>query len=184
LWASGTSTTLNKEYVLDIKRWRWFEIDRTSGCRLQLGIEVADTYGTQTAYGFDNAGYMLRLENGTTFNTIDITSQMKVGYQIPIQSDIMSETEILRSELITVAKNTDSAITLVHTIDGSTGGGTSYALSAADATHDFAIIMQDLGSTQGIFHTFDFTQVSDDEVKGFEPLFFAMYYEKIRDHKH
>lgn len=183
LWASGTSTTLDKEYVLDLRRMKWFEIDRATGVYLQLGIDVISTNKSQSAYGFDNAGYMLRLENGTTFNGNAIVNTMELGYQVPIQADLLAETEIIRASLVTMAKNTDSNVTLTHTMDGALTG-VDYTLSMADATHTFTNTMQDLGSLAGIFHKFKFVYTSSTETKGFEPLFFSMYYDKLRDHKH
>lgn len=182
LWASGSSTALDKEYVLDMKRWRWFEIDRTSGMRLQLGIDVVDTNGGQYSYGTDDSGNMLRLEYGTSFNGAAIVSTMAFGYQLLTQSDTLSDNEVLRAAVTAMAKNTDSAFTLTHTMDG--GTGVAYTMSLADATHSFTTVVQDIGSTPGIFHTFQLVHSSATENKGLEPLFFSLYYEKVRDRKH
>jgi len=182
LWASGTAETLNKEYVLDLNRWKWFEIDRATGNYLQCGVAVADTLGNQYAYGILNTGYMERLEYGTTFDVgTAITCTLQVGDQVPIPQDILSETRIARVDLIAVAKNTDSTVTLTHYLDGATTG-TDYTLSMADATHRYANDIEDIHSNPAIFHSFKLVTASSSETKGMEPLYMALYYQKERDH--
>ena len=181
LWASGTNVTLDKEYVLDLRRWGWEEIDRATGNRLQCGVSVTDIDGNHYAYGFIDPGYMIRLEVGTTFNGSDITSTMQVGDQLPIPQDIFAQTSIERVNLIAVAKSTDTTITLTHNIDGGTAG-TSYSLSDADTTHRYANVIKDIFSTLGVFHNFKLVKVTNAENKGFEPLYLAVLYRKERDH--
>jgi hypothetical protein len=180
-WASGSNTTLDKEYVLDLKKWQWFEFDRTSGLRLQCGCDISDTYGNEYAYGFIDTGYMERLENGTTFDGTAITSICLTGDQIVIPADLLSMTSINRANLITVAKNTESTVTFKHVIDGATSD-TDYTLSAADATHRYANIIKDIFSNPGIFHQFGLSVTSSTETKGSEPLYMAVWFQKDRDH--
>ena len=179
--SSATNNELDKEYVLDLRKWRWYEIDRGSGKRLQCGIMVSDDEGNQYAYGFIDTGYMERLEYGTTFDSTDITCTFKTGDQVPIPQDILSESRMLRANLIAVAKNTDSTVTLTHYLDGKETG-TDYSLSVADATHRYANVIEDIYSTPAVFHSFKLTATSDEETKGFEPLYLSMFYQKERDH--
>jgi hypothetical protein len=184
LWASGTSTVLDKEYVLDMMLWRWFEIDRTSGQRLQIGIAVNDTLGNHFTYGVDDAGYMSQLETGYSFLDESITSIIRFGAIVPISDDIMSYTVITRVNLIAVAKQTDPDCTITHLADTSTGAGTSYTLSMADATHEIANTVETINSAKAIFHVFELSASSKVEQKCLEPLFLAMYYQKYKDHTH
>lgn len=175
------NNSLDQEYVLDLKKWRWFEIDRKAGKRLQCGATVLDETGNQYTYGFLDTGYMERLENGTDFDGDTIDCTLQVGDQLPVPQDPFAMTRILRANLITMAKNTESTVTLTHLMDGDETG-TNYAMSAADASHRYANNMIDVYSTPGIFHSFKLATDSCLEEKGFEPLYFSVYYQKERDH--
>ncbi len=187
LWASGTSRTLGKEYILDLKEWRWFEIDRGTGNRLQCGCSMSDIIGNKYTYGFIDTGYMERLENGVTFDGTNITSTLQTGDQLPVPQDLFAMTRITRANLIALAKcgtsgtKTTSA-TMTHNLDGGTAGSTFTLSDAADGTHRYINTVKDVYSEPGIFHNFKFVKETDEELKGFEPLYFAVNYVKIRDH--
>jgi hypothetical protein len=181
LWASNNSTTLDKECVVDLRRWRWFDIDRDTGKRLQCGTSVSDTNGNCYAYGVLDTGFVERLENGTDFDGNDITCTMQVGEQVPIPQDLLSMTRILRANLICIAKNTDSSATITHYLDGKSTGA-DYTFSMADAIHRYANDIEDIYSTPAIFHSFKLVATSGTETKGFEPLYLSVYYQKERDH--
>ena len=175
------NNALDQEYVLDLKRWRWYEVDRGTGKRLQCGVTVLDSVGNQYIYGFIDSGYMERLENGTDFDGNDITCTMQVGDQLPVPQDLLSKTRILRGNLVTMAKNTDSEITLTHYEDGAEAGN-DYTLSAADASHRFANDIVDIFSTPAVFHSFKISATSGDETKPLEPLYLSVYYQKERNY--
>lgn len=178
LWASNSNTTLDKEYVLDMVKWQWFEIDRGSGNRLQCGTSVCDTYGNHYAYGFIDTGYMERLENGNDFDGTDITCTLYTGDYLPEKS-MLWFTEINRAYVVALPNNTDSVLTLTHYIDGDPTG-TNYTFSLADATNRMVKAVAEIYSTTGIFHAFKFVTVTDDETKGFKPLHIAFAYQKTR----
>jgi len=178
--SDASNNTLDQEYVLDLKKWRWYKIDRTTGKRLQCGITVLDTQGNQYTYGLLDTGYMMRLENGTDFDGNDITCTFQVGDQVLISQDLLSETRIHRASLVAVSKNTDSSVSLTHYLDGASSG-TSYAMSVADVSHRYANDIVDIYSNPAVFHSFKLTATTDQETKGFEPLYFAVYYGKERD---
>lgn len=180
LWASGTSSTLNKEYVLDLKKWRWFEIDRATGNRLQCGVNVVDTYGSNYQYGFIDTGYTERLENGTDFDGTDITSTLEFGGMLPVSKNFAVKTEVLKANLVAVKKTTDTTVTMTHYIDEATSG-TSYNFSLVNASGRVANDVIEVYSTVGVFHGFKLVNIADDETKGFEPLFFSIYYRTVRE---
>jgi alpha-tubulin suppressor-like RCC1 family protein len=179
--SGATNNALDQEYVLDLKKWKWFRIDRGTGKRLQCGVTVLDTPGNQYSYGFLDTGYMERLEDGTDFDGNDITCTLQVGDQLPVPQDLFAMTRTVRANLITMAKNTDSDIILTHLIDGAETG-TSYTMSAADASHRYANDVEDIYSPPGIFHSFKLSTTSDNETKGFEPIYLAITYQKEREH--
>ncbi len=131
LWASGSSTTLDKEYVLDLKEWKWFEIDRDT-VPLQSGTTVSDTSGNKYCYG-GVTGFVDRLEYGVTFHTAghSIISALMFGELIPSKNPLI--TSSIKSSLLTCfpkqadsSNMTDVTVTLYHYRDG--GTGTSYSI--------------------------------------------------------
>jgi hypothetical protein len=65
LWASGSSSTLDKEYVLDLKKWRWFEINRSK--ESTAGTYVIDddcTSLTGWAQSVVGSGASVEVSNG------------------------------------------------------------------------------------------------------------------------
>jgi len=127
LFASGTSTTLNEEWVFDIKRWRWYEIERGSGKALQCGFGVQDTYGNTYTYGGIDTGYLERLGYGTTFDGTGIAQTFRTG-DFPM-TDILDETAVRYINLVTVAKeSTSNSITATHYVNTQTTG-TDYTMS-------------------------------------------------------
>jgi hypothetical protein len=117
LFASGTSaTTLNTELVYDVRRNKWFSIDRGTGMYLQCGVETTDTYGNQYAYGFIETGYMERLEYGNTFDGNSIVHTFQTGDFAPLGLSYI--TQLDHAKLLTVAKTTTTSnVTCSHYAD-------------------------------------------------------------------
>ena len=181
-FASGTSTTLNEEWVFDFKKLAWFEIERTSTKKLQLGIKTKDTNGNFYNYGFIDTGYMERLEYGNDFDGQDIVYTLHFGDMALAEGSIAVETISHYSCLIAVAKTIASSdITITHYGDGKSTGE-SWTESPQKSGHRiiYPVQHQSLGSY--IFHSFKMTTTTDNEAVGFEPLFFYTLYEVTRDH--
>lgn len=180
LWASGSNVVLDKEYVLDLKRWKWYEIDRGTTQHLQCGCDVEDDYGNEYCYGFINTGYMLRLDNGTTFNGSDIVSTLQIGDQIFLENDFMTETRLEKLVLVTLARNTDTTITVTNYVNGATSG-TDHTVTISEATHRFATTVTDIYSAASIFHSIKIAGTFNDETKGLIPLFLGAYFMPERE---
>jgi hypothetical protein len=177
-WASNDNTTLDKEYVLAFNDWKWYEIDRTTGKRLQVGVETVDTEGNYYTYGFIDTGYMERLEYGTTLDSEPITHQLVFGDLPLVANDTFEETSITRFNLIILPKNIDSDITLLHTMDGSVSGD-SFTISQAGPNR-YVNSFTDVFSKPAVFHTLSLTTVTSSETKGFEPIAVAVLFTKER----
>jgi hypothetical protein len=175
-WASGTSTTLDKEYVFDLRRMKWYEVDR--GTDLQFGMEVYDTSGNSYNYGFIDTGYMERLENGNTFDGTDITSTLQTG-DIFIAGSPMLESTIRTSKLIMNGKATTSnSVSISHYGDGSTTATATRNYSPSGSTIKMPLHTEGLGPFTT--HKFKFTMTTNDETIGFEPLLYSLAYKTIR----
>lgn len=141
---TGAVTTLDAEYVLDLRQWKWFKVDRTSGLRLQCGVSVIDAYGNNHTYGFIETGYMERLEYGTTFDGQSIVSTMQTGDFPLIDRDFLTETSLQCHVLIMAAKTYETMTLDVapggagwsvgNTITGVTSGATSVIVAKASGT--------------------------------------------------
>lgn len=178
--AAYTYNSLDKEYVLDMRTWQWFEIDRGTGKRLQLGTELTDTSGNRYSYGFVDTGYVERLEYGTSFDGNDITHTLETGDLALIQGDVFQKTSISRANLVALPRNTDSTVTMTHFKDGALTG-TDYTLSVANTTHRFVNLITDMFTTPAVFHSLKLVSTTDDEIKGFIPVNLAVYFKRERD---
>jgi hypothetical protein len=182
LWASGTSSTLNEEYVLDFEKLGWFNIDRTSTKDLQYAIEVEDTTGLKYNYGFIDTGYMLRLEYGNDFDGQDIAHTVHFGDMVLAGGSIVVETDADYFCVMAKAKtSTSSEITFTHYGDSSTTG-TSWTKSVSRS--GFRVISPVYHKSLGghLFHSVKMQISTDNETVGFEPLYFYILYSKTRDH--
>jgi hypothetical protein len=182
LWASGSSTSLNEEWVFDFTKMAWFEIERTTSKQLQLCIEVEDSSGNLYNYGFIDTGYMERLEYGNDFDGEDITHTLQFGDIALAEGSIATETTAEYSSLIAIAKTTTSAnISLTHYGDGKSSG-TSWTESPQKSGHRIIYPVEHKSLGAYVFHSYKLVIITNDEVIGFEPLYFYILYSTTRDH--
>ncbi len=147
LWASGANTTLDKEYVLDLKEWKWFEIVRNatggSANELQSGTTVSDTSGNKYSYG-GILYYLERLEFGCTFDSTTapytdgdkIESTLRFGELLPYKNPAITSS-FKKAYLTCVPKVTDTSLTATHYRDGDSTG-TAYTIQM-DETLDIDV---------------------------------------------
>lgn len=179
-FASGASTTLNEELVYDIKRNKWFEIDRGTGKSLQCGVEVYDTDGNTYTYGFLDTGYCERLNYGTTFDGNDITHTMWFG-DILLNDKLSIVSRIKRIKTIMAAKTvTTNTLAITHYGDTRTAGQ-SYTGSVAAAGQRIAISTMPVNYGDFLFHSLKYVMVTNNETIGFEPLAVSIFYENIME---
>lgn len=182
LYASGSSTTLDKEMVLDLVKPGWFEVERTATKKLQYAIEVKDTNGTNYNYGFIDTGYMQRLEYGTDFDGQDITHTFQLGDMAPAEGSVAIETVAEYFGLIAKAKTTTTSdIAITHYGDGKSSG-TSWEESTDKSGYRLIFPVYHTSRSGNIFHSVKCVISTNDEAYGFEPLYFYMLYKLLRDH--
>ncbi len=181
LWASGESTVLDKEYVYDIRKKKWFTINRTSGKYIQLGISVRDTNGNSYNYGFIDTGFMERLEYGTTFDTTTIVSTFQTG-DIAL-GDWRYSTKIRKIKHIVKAKaTTTQSVTITHYGDTSStatmGSPTHAVLSSAKR-----VLQKICGVDWGnfVFHSIKCSITTNNENVAYEPIGLMLKYRTIHD---
>ena len=188
LFASDSSATLDKEMVFDLKRLKWFEIDRGTGMRLQCGFNVRSTDGVPYSYGTTDSGYAYRLEYGDSFDGSVVNGSLSGGNEINYEwmfgdmalmdGQIMNVTSIRNLKLVTMAKeNTSASIYVTHYIDGETAGTARATLTASENGKRFRQAKASLNNAKkGVFHSLKFTQSTFNETIGFEPMYLALAY--------
>ena len=173
--------TLDKEFVLDLHRFKWYEVDRSSGKYLQCIVSVGDTSGNPYPFGFIDTGYMERLEYGASFDGGTITATMQVGDQILSANDPLTETEVIMANLISIPHTTTTTATLTNYIDGATSGSAN-SMSLANSTHRTANTITTIASVPGVLHGFKLVWASSTDAVKFIPMILAVFYRKTRDH--
>jgi len=179
-WCFGQGSTIDSEYVLDYTTMKWYQIERATN--LQAGIEVEDSNGVTYTYGFLDTGHMIRLEHGNNFDGADIDCIMWFG-DIALHGDgiVSLETDAEYHILVAKAKDTTNNITVTHYGDSSTTGNT---ITMIPRKSGYRTIRTSEHKKLGahIFHSWKFEISTDDEVSGFEPLFFACLYKAHRNY--
>jgi len=169
------------EWVYDFTEGKWYKADRGSGARLDGCIPVFNTAGVSFMYGFTNAGYVMRLDNGTTFatdsSTNDITSTVRLADIALHNSSIMYKSRINYSTLLIKAKtNTSSTVSETRYVDGETSGT---SISTVDPTKSGYVYTQgDIHgeAKTGVFHSPEWSITTDDETIGCEPVLWGCNY--------
>jgi len=182
LFASGVSTTLNREFVFSVKYNKWYEIDR--GKYLQYGFPVKDTSGNNYIYGLIDTGYMERLENGTTFDGSSMTFTVKMG-DIFLADSPGVETMVSRITLGVVAKTTTTSTVsgtyYVNTIAAE--NGSTFTMDMTDTSKRVLFPTASMPRQKGILHSWQFQTTTNDETIGFEPLYATVIYTVERTYR-
>lgn len=182
LFYSGSSATLT-ELVFDLKRMKWFQIDRGTGKYLRCGVNVQDTDGNQYTYGFIDTGYMERLENGTTFDGNNIVSTFQLG-DFPLKDVLFVETKVGKQgvKLLTVAKTTTSN-SITGTYYGDTNA-TGYTITMSPVRSGYRVTGMEPNSVNWgacLLHSFKFSMTTNDETTGFEPVGLSIAFDSVRE---
>lgn len=179
LWSSKGNTTLNKEYVFDVIRKKWYTIDRGTGKRIQLGVSVVDTDNNKYIYASTTDGYMERLEYGQTFDGNSIVSSFQSG-DAPL-GGWMENTAIRFIKPIVKSKaTTTNQVQLSYYKDGKTTVEATYAFSVTDATHRIVQNPKSIDKGDGIFHSLKCSMTTTNEDIGFEPIGIGILYKTVR----
>lgn len=184
LFASGNSENLNREYVYDVRRKRWYVVERGTGKRLRCGLRVQDTAGNSYTYGFEDGGYMQRLDYGNTFDGNSIAHVMELG-DVPLD-DTWRTTAIRAVELVAKAKSsTGATVTMTHAGDTAT---TTQTGTVATTKSGFRVSFPVKSESahflpDSVFHRFSFSVTTTDETVGFEPLYLSIKFHKRHDQR-
>lgn len=181
LITTGTSTTHNEEWVYDLKRNRWYQVDR--GTYLQSGFSVEDTVGNFYNYGTIDTGYMERLENGTTFDGSDMDFSLRTG-DMPLSGSTIYESKIRQINLLMKSKNTTTnSVAVTHYGDGQTTGKALTSISPANSSGRISSRTKSENTGKHVFHSIKLAMTTNNEEIGFEPLGLGVFYQDVGEHK-
>ncbi len=170
------------EWVFSFKYKKWYQPVRGTGKYLYGGIPVMDTSGNSYIYGFDNAGYVYRLENGTDFDGNDIVHTLKTGAIALNENRISEETTLRMVKVVQVAKNTTAnTMAVTHFGDTDTTGNSLGTITPAASGKRLRTRILNAGS-KGPFvhHEFQLALTTNDETCGCEPIYIVAYYDGER----
>lgn len=179
----STATTLNSEFVYDLKRRKWFTIDRTTGKYFQAITGVKSAAGNAYAYGSIDTGYIERMWNGDDFDGEAIHSAYQIGDIAINRNNMMVNSKILKVVHPMVAKSiTPNTIKGTHYADTDTDGY-KYELEPYAVNKRVAIPTKGFSSksSEGVFHSLKHEITTDEERIGFEPLYLGVKYRVLRE---
>jgi len=181
--ATGSNTTLDTELVFDLKRKRWYNPKRGTKS-LSGSFPAIDTHGIIYNYGFDDEGFVYRLEYGQTFDGVAIVARFRP--KDLVFASIHQRTHLRSLWLFAKVKNaTPNKVILNHYANTSTVASPNIpTLSMADTTHRIAMMTsgkadRSIGTPSAFVHTLDFSLTTSNEAVGFEPIVIAGEYKLI-----
>jgi hypothetical protein len=168
LFTDGSSTIVNREFVFDILRKKWFEIDRTTGKRAVCGLTVHDDNGVSYCYIFGTDGTMYITESGNTFDGVPITYSFKTSDK-PSSTSMLHVTNLEYVKFISKNINTAGTLNLYHYADQDTTPTTVWSTVPYETGK--RIFRKGIGTTiKSAFHQFRMSISTNDVPMGFEPI--------------
>jgi hypothetical protein len=186
LIASGsTATYLNTEleYSLQNKEWTKIYRENAAGANpLQSGWMVYDTSGLSYTYGGGKDGYMYRLENGNTWNSVANINQYIHTKDLILDNERPMFRKSTVKHIRTLYKKKAAAtgnLTITHYGDqsaSSTGTAGRVAPTIITSVPSTLYNTQSVRLGPDLYHSFKFSQTTN-AADGLELLGFGLYYE-------
>jgi hypothetical protein len=175
-YPDGDETAPNREWAKHMKRNKWYQMERNTK-RLKALIPVRDTNGNFYMYGMMAGGYLMRLENGATFDGTAIPYTLLHGELGLHEGHLSVETQVRFIKLIFVANSTvTNRLVLTHYRDGDTYGKVIDAANNIPLAETNRRIKQVVRSVdiKGVLHALKM-ELESDAGDGFEPLYLTYY---------
>ncbi len=168
-------------YNMTLKRWFQKVPSGSFYTYPQAGFRVADAVNKQYAIGCRNDGFLMRLEDGTTWDGDDIVQSVATGEFLPTES-IFDLVRIKRVKLVCVAMAEVQTMAIEHYADGATLPTTLAPVALSDDNRH-------VRKTQPVnldawTHKLRFTTHTNATAKGVRPLVWGYEDEILRDDVH
>jgi hypothetical protein len=179
--ASGSSETiLNTELVFDFRKMEWSQVERQAGNIITYAIEVEDNYGNLYQYGFLSTGYMVRMDNGQTFDGTAIEVKLRLGDLALEGNDPYWETTLESIEVLMVAKDTTvNKLQVKHYLDTADTPEILSSLPCGSVDKRLTLVHRNVNKS-GTYHGIEMSLITDDEDEGLEPLGINLHYMKVK----
>jgi hypothetical protein len=203
---SGSGQTTNNLWlVYDLTKKKWFTKSTGTAPVPQCGFPVVDTDGNQYIYAGVDTGYLMRLENGTSWDGAGITYRLVTGDFWP--TDSIWDKTIIR-HLKVIAKRISEPHTLEVSYYGNTDDEEGFEVVWQNTedfewtdTEDFewatpTLLTMDLDIESGLYrlvrdtlgtnllgwsHCFGFQVTTTSTMKAFQPIGWGIRFQYIRD---
>jgi hypothetical protein len=192
--------------VYDISKKKWFTKSPGTASFPQTAFNVSDTDGTSYVYSGIDTGYMMRLENGSTWDGTDIEQILTTGDFWPT-GNIWDKTRIRYLKLVAVRINEADPVNTDILVDADTSDGVDFVWQDTDDflwtdnTSEYLWVEFSAPELQlylnagnarvvrttaklnqlGWSYGFKFDIKTDDSEKGFQPIGFGVQYQFVRD---
>lgn len=182
-YAEGSATAPDKEWVFRFGVQGWYEIVRPTANKPKAFIPVTDSQGNAYMFAMEPAGYLMRLENGATFDGTAIAYSFRPADLALIEGDLSEESKVRYVKLVCKANNsTANKIAATHYVDADSNGtviDSSNNLAPQIASRRVAQIVKSV-NFDGVLHSTLFSLSVDAGTEGLEPLFLSYYIEPWR----
>lgn len=121
---TGSSSTLNKHLVFDVRRKKWYEKQTGLGPNWQCGIQTIATTGDQYIYAGSDDGRLYRLETGTSFDGSKILYRITTGDFFPSNNQ-WDVTLLRRLKFVAKRMDTDEEVIISYYKDTDASQGLS-----------------------------------------------------------
>lgn len=202
--SGSLQSTNNTWLVYDLVRKRWFQKDTGQAERVQAAWQVQDTDGTKYIYAGIDTGYMMRLENGTSWDGTGITQRVRTGDFWPTNS-IWDITKIRRVKVLAKRITESHTLKVIYYENTNMSEGTDWTwaswsgftwtdtsafewAAAQISTLDLALSsginrltrITDPVSLTAWSHGFGFEVTTSDSTAGFSPIGWGIEYQVER----
>ena len=171
-----------KWLCLDLIKKRWFEKLPQAAAEAypKAAFRVTDTNGTSYAYALRDNGYMMRLENGTTWDGAGITQTVKTGKQ-NFTGHIFDITQIERLKIVTTGITEAGVdLTVSHYKDNEVVATTMGTMATA-GTGYLRKTFQGGRPYKAWCHQIQFSVTTSATSKGVPLLGYAVKYQLVRE---
>jgi hypothetical protein len=186
LFASGTSTVINKEFVLDLRRMIWSEISRGAGKEIGFGMEVKTAndvplvYGGSSSVAVADRGKVFQLESGQTFDTLPIVCSLQTGdFAL---APLSYESTIRKVKAVFAGKNaTPNKLKITHFSDTKAAGTVILEEKVSVIGKRCGIIPRSTGTEHSTFHSLQLSLTTSNETPGLELLALSVLHKITRE---